>query len=94
MSRASPSVITPRNRCSYFKVPNHLSMTPLVWGDRTRVRTCRSGGSGPSNAVLNTSPRKAGTVVRHHRDRRGRHAEHLPGRPEHLTPEAGRLPGW
>jgi hypothetical protein len=57
------SVITPRNRYSYFKVQNHLSMTPLVWGDRTRVRTCRSGGSGPSNAVLNTSPRKAGTVA-------------------------------
>lgn len=29
-------------------------MTPLVWGDRTWVRTCRSSGAGPSNAVLNT----------------------------------------
>src|SRR4029453_9261428 len=55
MSTALPSVITPRNRCSYFKVLNHLWMTPLVWGDRTWVRTCRSSGSGPSNAVLNTS---------------------------------------
>src|SRR4029453_19005205 len=55
MSTALPSVITPRKRCSYFKVLNHLWMTPLVWGDRTWVRTCRSSGSGPSNAVLNTS---------------------------------------
>jgi hypothetical protein len=75
-------VITPQNRCSYVRVPKHLSMTPLVWGGRTRVRTCRSGGSGPSNPVLNTSPRRQGPLSDTTAIGAGRHAE------QHLTPEA------
>jgi hypothetical protein len=76
---------------SYFKVPNHLSMTPLVWGDRTVNVSQRRFWSVERD--LEHLSAKAGTVVRHHRDGRGRHAEHLPGRPEHLSPEADRYAG-
>src|SRR5438128_2054135 len=37
-------------------------MTPLVCGDRTRVRTWRSSGSSPAKAVLQVSPRKQGPL--------------------------------
>jgi hypothetical protein len=82
MSTASPSVITPRNRCSYFKVLNHLWMTPLVWGDRTPVADVSQRRVWSVEPRLEHLPAKAGTCVRHHRDRRGRHAE------QHLTAEA------
>ena len=82
MSRALPSAITLRNTCSYFEVPNHLSMTPLVWGDRTPVADVSQQRVWSVEPRLEHLPAKSRDFVRHHRDRRGRHAE------QHLTAEA------
>lgn len=44
-------------------MPKNHSITPLVWGERTRVRTWRSSGSSPVNSAANARLRKAGAVV-------------------------------